>query len=420
MVLKFTVQNYRSIKQKLEIDFIGADRLRAEREPDAGIRSAEWNARVLPAIAFFGQNGAGKSTIVQALFDFLMLVLVGSAETTDSIPLNLAEIIRPFALDPDTASSPTEFGITILVGSSVFEYSITLKGSAILAEKLAQHHPGTDRITTLFLRKFGANKNEPWEIAGILEPHKTALVALSSSLKDSALFLTLVLKTIEDPQVNALLTAFSNFAFPFSPRFANYHRKEVLKRIRTDSKFAEDVRRLLCLMDIGIESFEARGDELFFHHRSSSGSSVALPFDHESDGTHQLTILSGILLKALREGQFLIIDELDAHLHPLITHQIISLFQTPKVNEKNAQLVFTTHDTTLLDQDLLRRDQIYFVNRKGNEGTTVDSLESYHVRKDLALQRAYLEGRLSGLPTLRYVEEVQEGIKQLVAGTGNS
>jgi AAA15 family ATPase/GTPase len=133
-------------------------------------------------------------------------------------------------------------------------------------------------------------------------------------------------------------------------------------------------------------------------HHTSSGKSVRLPLEAESDGTQRLFELAAPWLLSLSEGYVVLVDELDRSLHPLLTRKLVEAFHNPKVN---AQLVFTTHDTTLLDPGLFRRDQVWLTERTPS-GSVLYSLSDYKaVRKTESLQKGYLAGRYGAIPILR-------------------
>jgi hypothetical protein len=136
---------------------------------------------------------------------------------------------------------------------------------------------------------------------------------------------------------------------------------------------------------------------LAWHQRADSSEEVALDIGDESDGTQKLFEFSGGWLRALEWGATLLVDELDRSLHPHMMRFLVGLFHSRK-NEKNAQLLFTTHDTTLLDTELLRRDQIWFVEKDKQGSSSLYSLLEYSPRKDEALERGYLKGRYGAIP----------------------
>jgi hypothetical protein len=139
--------------------------------------------------------------------------------------------------------------------------------------------------------------------------------------------------------------------------------------------------------------------QVFFMHPSSdNGEGVALDFDEESAGTRKLFALAGPWLDVLDKGLVFFIDELDTSLHPLLVRFLLSLLHNPETNRRKAQLVFATHDTTVLDQTLMRRDQVWFVEKDEENATRLYPLSDYKPRKGEALQKGYLYGRYGALP----------------------
>lgn len=138
---------------------------------------------------------------------------------------------------------------------------------------------------------------------------------------------------------------------------------------------------------------------LFFMHLSSDkGEDVLLEFSEESAGTCKLFALAGPWLDVLDKGLVLFVDELDTSLHPHLVRFLLNLFHNPETNRHNAQLIFTTHDTTVLDQTLMRRDQVWFVEKDAENATRLYPLSDYKPRKGEALQKGYLYGRYGALP----------------------
>jgi AAA15 family ATPase/GTPase len=131
---------------------------------------------------------------------------------------------------------------------------------------------------------------------------------------------------------------------------------------------------------------------------------------HESEGTKKLFALAGPILKILKEGKTLIIDELDARLHPLLTEAIIRLFNSNETNPNNAQLVFTTHDTNLLTNKLFRRDQIWFTEKNKVGATDLYSLAEFKgVRSDASYEKDYIAGKYGAIPFIGGLQRLVEG-----------
>ena len=132
-------------------------------------------------------------------------------------------------------------------------------------------------------------------------------------------------------------------------------------------------------------------------HKALDGREVLLSINDESGGTQQLFSLAGPLLDVLRRGLVLVIDELDTSLHPLLMRKLVQMFHDPAINSNNAQLIFSTHDTTILDSEIFRRDQIWFVEKDRTLQTRLYPLTDFSPRKDENFGRGYLQGRYGAL-----------------------
>jgi len=149
-----------------------------------------------------------------------------------------------------------------------------------------------------------------------------------------------------------------------------------------------------------VRSEEVEEHQLRFSHVTEQGRAVFDLVD-ESSGTRNLLFLAGPVLDILQKGLTLVIDELDTSLHTLLVRELVRLFHQPEVNTGGAQLIFTTHDTSLLDApDLFRRDQVWFVEKDREQASTLVALSEFSPRKNEALERGYLMGRYGGVPFL--------------------
>jgi hypothetical protein len=145
---------------------------------------------------------------------------------------------------------------------------------------------------------------------------------------------------------------------------------------------------------------EIEDNQIKFHHATDAGSAT-FDLNDESSGTRNLFFLSGPILDILKKGLVLVIDELDTSLHTLLVREIVRLFHDPEVNASGAQLIFTTHDTALLDMfGLFRRDQIWLVEKDKDQRTALFGLMEFSPRKGEAIERNYLQGRYGGIPLL--------------------
>jgi hypothetical protein len=169
----------------------------------------------------------------------------------------------------------------------------------------------------------------------------------------------------------------------------------VQERTYTDNDFPEEMPAELRSQWVGKKTLD-----IFMRHPVAGVGEVTLPIQEESSGARQYFALSGPLYDVLENGWTLMVDELDASLHPLLVRYIIELFHNPQINPKGAQLIFNTHDTTLMDGSLFRRDQIWFVEKDRQGCSHLYSLLDFSPRKGEALAKGYLLGRYGAIPFL--------------------
>ena len=160
-----------------------------------------------------------------------------------------------------------------------------------------------------------------------------------------------------------------------------------------------------------VEDLE-RIDLTLFHLGQDKGHLFELDFNEESDGTQRFFRLAGPWLDVLQEGRILCVDELNAHLHPLLVQYLVEMFHNQEKNPNNAQLIFTTHETSILNQELFRRDQIWFTEKDEYNATTLYPLTDFRPRKGVEnLERGYLQGRYGALPYFHEITSLMEDVK---------
>ena len=151
-------------------------------------------------------------------------------------------------------------------------------------------------------------------------------------------------------------------------------------------------------------TWETANYEVIVHHEAPHGH-VSWLLEEESTGTQRLFALAPKVAAALISGGLIVVDELGSNIHPHITRRLVRMFQEEKTNPKRAQLIFTSHDNTLQRNQLLRRDQIWFTQKRGDGSTELYPLSDFRVRNDLAIDRAYLDGRFGAVPLLPDAED---------------
>ena len=414
MLIDFSVQNYRSIKQKQLLSLASAKG--SELQETNTFQSDIPNLPgLLRSAIMYGANASGKSNVVKALgfMHFFVLNSFGALQEGQLIP------VKPFLFDPETSKSPSEFEITFVSDAVRYQYGFAATQQRIIGEWLIAYPEGKPQ--RWFDRVFDQSTSAyEWRFSRHFLGQKEVI---KTATRSNALFLSTAIQLNND-QLKPVFGWFLNKLEIILPG-ADINLQFTIDRCSSE----EEKRRVLAFMNaadmsivniqlekkpfdpaivppfIGAELREKliadmRGKELTavnFVHDAGTGSGV-LDLHEESQGTQKLFAFAGPWLDVLSRGRILIIDELDTSLHPLLVRHLISLFHTPGLNRNNAQLVITTHDTTLLDPDIFRRDQVWFTEKNANGATSLYSLVEFKPRKNEAFERGYLKGRYGALP----------------------
>ena len=381
---------------------------------DSGIREL---GRLLRSVAVYGPNAAGKTNLLRAL-QFMQSLVLNSATTPpkDILPHD------PFKLTSITREQPTDFEIAFIQDGTRYEYGFSLGPMRIDREWLIEYPLGRGR--RMFDRSYNKKaKKYDWNFSPYFKGNKSVW---SDATRDNALFLSTAI------QLNSqqLKPVFEWFQRRLVAIVGNVSLNAGLTVRLLDSP--DGKKRLLPFLreaDSGIADVEikrepiAGGAAVMFHagvpiiEQSSAGSHpqlVRVSFSHptdsdgnitfdiseESNGTQALFRSAGAWLNVFANGEVLLFDEIDTSLHPLLTRFLIEQFHSDSTNPSGAQLIFTTHDTTLLNQELFRRDQIWFVEKQRDASSKLFPLMEFSPRNDEVLESWYLRGRYGALPLL--------------------
>jgi len=380
---------------------------------------------LLRSASIYGANASGKSNLIQA-FAFFRYFVVRSAENRqegDKIP------VYPFLLDPELAKKPSEFEITFILNGVRHEYGFVVSQDRVHEEWLTVYPKGKPQ--EWFQRTIDAAGKLHWSW------NRTHLKGDKSQLaertRDNALFLSVAAQW-NHPQIKPIYGWFRNRLKVLSREVhaMSYTRSQLLQ----NSTFREWLTSVLKAADTGIsrvlaKESKVRKDHLRFpseipddvrdyltesflnelkveihttHRLPGTDNEIEWDLEQESDGTQRMLELLGPIYDVLQEKAVLIMDELDTSLHAHITRELVHLFNNPKTNPGGAQLVFTTHDTSLLDPALFRRDQVWFTEKDVSGATDLYSLQDFSVRKGEAIQKGYLVGRYGAIPVLKKFE----------------
>ena len=414
MLLTFRVANYRSIREEHTLSFVSGG-LEDETIRRTGVRSDGREIGVIPTIGIFGANASGKSNVLSALRAMRSAVLNSMADWVShrGVPR------EPFALDPHCRDQTTLFEVDLLLGKHKvrYTYGFELSDERVEAEWLHAYPNGRKQIW--FDREADRDDGEEFRFPGEgLKGVKERIVDLT---RPNALFLS-VGATFNNPQLGAVHRWFVDNLWAVTseddvPQRVAYTRDLLLDRHK-GTGFRKHVESLLRVADLGIVGLDvdpaAPGErQVRLLHRAAHGKPV--PFDfvtQESLGTHAWFAFLGPVLQVLDQGRVLLADELDSSLHPVLAAEVIRLFQDPKANRTGAQLLFTTHDATLLGKGTvsrpLSREQVWITTKRKTGETELYPLMDAHPRPEENLERGYLRGRYGGVPRVTSGELARE------------
>lgn len=380
MLLRFRVTNFASIRDEQELSMIALDD-HAELATAAVPLTKE---RVLPAVGVFGPNASGKSNLVKAM-DFAKAAVVQSHQHW----LPEQPIPRwPFRLDPESKVAPSEFVIEFVHDQVRYEYGFAVDDSAVREEWLFSWPKG--RRSVLFERVgmevvFGPS----------LRGTKAAIADL---VRENSLFISAAAAN-NQAHLRSVAASFGRW------RRVETQGHQPLPRDPLD----EETMSLLRYADVGVIGSamvdSSPGEPRFelIHKAETEGGGETLPWLWESSGTQAWLRLSPFVMSSLREGTILMIDDLGGDLHPLLTAQLVGLFQDRETNPNGAQLVFTGHDVNLLGRHVesrLRRDQVWLTDKGPGGATKIYPLTEYGRVRDGVddVEGRYLRGRYGAVP----------------------
>lgn len=394
MLLRFEVANHRSVLNPVELSMVAVDE---DRPAARGFERL--SERVLTVAGIYGPNASGKSNVLDALYWLSMAVADSLRRWDQAVPTD------PFRFGQGP-ESPSVYDAELMVGGVRYAYHLEATGSAVHYEVLSSYPERRRRVLferenleVGFRRGLGA-------LAGTRELLTPTTLALSAAMR------------FEDEEVG-----------PFGRYLARIWGRGMRRRRRitdlslmdiqvtdTDdifhapdaSKEKEMALALLRFADIGVEDVEAgeleeAGNTFPYLRLIHRARDERLPFEmvQESAGTRAWFNVIGPIISVLRSGEIMLFDEIDASLHPKLSARLLELFQDPQTNPRGAQLIFTTHDTSLLNH--LNRDEVWLTEKGEDGATTLTALAEYggdKVRRSLNLEKAYLQGRFGAVPEL--------------------
>jgi len=421
MLVEFRVKNFRSLRDEQVLSLVATkDKTWADTHTlETGLKAVP---HLLKSAAIYGANASGKSNLLKALRYMRSTVVTSATVSPDR-----TFAVQPFRLDTKSSNQPTEFEVTFILDKVRYQYGFSMTQQRVITEHLLVYKAAKPQ--RWFTRSFDETTDKDvYEFGPGLKGERNVW---KKATRSNTLFLSMAVQLNSEvlrPVYNwfAQSLVIVNDPEQFSPEFLIQMLKQPDGR--------QQIRDLLRAADISIEDIELKTRkvsaselpfkllpellplkvqadkveirdtkveevQLIFSHITAEGSAKFGLMD-ESSGTRILLFLVGPMLDILRNGRTLVIDELDTSLHPLLVHELVRLFYRSETNPGGAQLIFTTHDASLLDADLLRRDQVWLVEKDAQQASKLVALSEFSPRKNEALERGYLMGRYGGIPLL--------------------
>jgi AAA15 family ATPase/GTPase len=377
------------------------------------------NVSLLKSAVIYGANASGKSSLLDAMAEMKSIVLL-------SANLNVKYAYRPFLLSIQSKNEPTTFEIELIIDEIIYYYGFIIdKDGIILKEYLEQKklQSGARRVLL-----FDRDKKE-YKIGTTFKEGKN----LESKTRDEALFLSVVAQFNGEISLN-IRNWFKNFNTLSNLKSEEFEHLSFRKL--KDEPFKEKIVNLIKSADVGIydiinkkisfDELDIKEEELkilskvfledlrkngvdtiktkhiIYNEQNTFYDYETFELNFESDGTQKLLALSAPIIDTLEKGSVLVVDELDNSLHTKLVESIVKLFNSKETNPCHAQLIFTTHDTNLLNQEFFRRDQIWFTQKDIFGASELYSLVEYKSgsRNDANLEKNYLEGKFGAKPNI--------------------
>ena len=417
MLIQFNFKNFKSFRDEVSLDLTATKIMEHENHVTEAA-----NDKLLKVAAIYGANASGKSNVYDA-FEYMTYYVdesfkFGDEEERRRKSGDSYQKVTPFLFDGNSRNEETTFEVFYVDNSDntgkTYQYGFSLKKDEVVEEWLySKAKTARNKYRTIFYRK----KGEELEMNGFSKNH---VENIKASLNKESLIVSLGSK-LRIAKLKKVRDWFlSNEIVNFGDPAENFFLSRVLPEGFVDQKEVQDnVVEYFASFDEAIQDFNieelpqenekdnSKSYKIDALHKMNSGEMVSIPLKQESSGTLKMFALYPSLKEVLDQGSTLFIDELNARLHPLLVRNIILTFLSPEINTRNAQLIFTTHDIWQFSNELLRRDEIWMVNKNRDGVSELYSLVEFKdedgnkVRRDEALAKNYLTGNYGAIPALK-------------------
>ncbi len=409
MLVEFFVENYRSIKNEACLSLVASSDKNSMQThlvaPEAKkMRSS--SPHLLRSAAVYGANASGKTNLIRAL-STMREIVIGQHRDYETIP------VVPFLFDQACKNKPSTFEIVCIVNGVRYQYGFSVTTDRVAEEWLYVFPKGRTQI-------WFQRSNDSWKLGAKLSGNREIW---RQSTRPDTLYLSTAV-SLNSEQLRPLFDWFKKTLHVVTT--GNWSNRFSISKVSINDK--SEIINFLQMADLGISDLRISEEEfnsnmipedepsvvkelvskdiigqkkfgLWCGHDVEHSEPVELELSQESKGTQKIFALAGPWLDILQNGQVMVIDDLNESLHPTLVRFLVGLIHDPNINRNGAQLIFSTHGTSLLSQDVLRRDQIWFCKRNRRQETELFSLAEFRPRNGSDnLERAYLSGRYGAIP----------------------
>lgn len=396
MLVQFMLKNVLSFKDETVLDMTAVN---AYKEHETNLIDIGTKEKFLKVASVYGANASGKSNLYFAM-DYFQRIIVESLNNVDKGKLPaIAEYYYPFSFEEERENS--EFQIIEIVENDEYRYGFEYNAECIVAEWMYKKNINTNRTSTIFERtahsvEFGASVRKECEVYKEQIPPETLVLTFFNKLKlKTPIFQSLYRSIMSTLVIPSEFWEDDSWLDRLLPMMIDNERENLVEFLRAIDTGIVDI------------NYFDRDNQMEFitTHVGKDGNAYPLVLKSESEGTIKSILIYIYAKMAILGNGSLFVDELNIKLHPLLLKFIVDLFYE---NDSKAQLIYTTHDTTLMDKKFFRRDQIWFVQKDEFGYSELTALSDFKVRSDASFEKDYLAGVYGGIPLIREFE-LKEG-----------
>jgi len=426
VLLEFGVKNFRSIKDEAVFSLIANDNESKPANVFTHKLATGEEIRLLKSAAIFGPNASGKTAVLQGFYTFIQIILFNNINVGDEIGY-----YNSFKFNLKTKEQPVSFWMSFIGPNDYrYIYSFSFDQYNIVNEKLEYNLNGLSKNSTIVLSR-------------IIKKDEIHLGKLGENFGEKEIQVfhnQLFLSRFGKDNPHKFITPIFTYLYKYNvvntlnDQMLSFVEGYLVKKIKNDFKFKNKLENLIRIADtklnrIAIKDFllvglnkkngnlnsDMRNEERIeiihkVYENKLEVDEDTLDLYDESSGTQQSIIIGGMILDYLEKAGILFIDELDSSLHPLLVQSFIHLVQSEKLNPKNAQVVFTTHDINVLNQNIFRKDQYWFTEKNEFGETELFSLQDFdEVSEDTPFSSWYMAGRFGAIPNIQSIEKILGG-----------